>query len=354
MNAYKGKLHETVVKFPQTDIWMDSCGQEELEYGLARGIVGATSNPAIVYGVMKKELPLWKGRISEMVRERKDASEDEITWALLYEMAALRSKKLLPVFERTGGKKGRLSLQTNAKNYRNKDKILEQGIAIHQLAPNMQVKAPANEAGIKAMEEMTYQGVSVNATISFTVPQAIAVAEAVERGLERREAEGLPVDDMAPVCTIMMGRTDDWMKAYCNQTGLLVTPECLEWAGIAVFKRSYRIYKERGYRTRLLSAANRNVYHWSELVGGDISQTINYSWQQRLEHCDMAVVDRMGEPVKAEYIAELGKIPEFVKSYEPEGMSISEFESYGGFRDTLTGFIAGYEDLCHIIRAIMI
>ncbi len=354
ISEYKGKLHETVVKFPQTDIWMDSCGEEELNYGLERGIVSATSNPSIVYGVMKKELPIWKDRIAEMVREMPDGSEDDITWALLYEMAALRSKKLLPIFEQTGGKKGRLSLQTNAKNYRSAEKILEQGIAIHKLAPNMQVKAPANAAGIQAMEEMTYHGVSINATISFTVPQAIAVAEAVERGLKRREAEGLPVEDMAPVCTIMLGRTDDWMKAYCNETGMLVAPECLEWAGIAVFKRGYQIYKEKGYRTRLLSAANRNVYHWSELIGGDICQTINYAWQQRLERCDTPVVSRMDVPVSPEYIAELSKIPEFIKSYEPNGMAISEFESYGGFRDTLTSFIAGYEDLCRIIRGIMI
>lgn len=44
MSDYKGVLHETAVRFPDTDIWMDSCGEEELDYGLARGIVGATSN----------------------------------------------------------------------------------------------------------------------------------------------------------------------------------------------------------------------------------------------------------------------------------------------------------------------
>lgn len=48
------------------------------------------------------------------------------------------------------------------------------------------------------MEEATYRGVSINATVSFTVAQAVAVAEAVERGLARRKAEGLPCDEMAP------------------------------------------------------------------------------------------------------------------------------------------------------------
>ena len=54
----------------------------------------------------------------------------------------------------------------------------------------MQVKIPVTEAGIHAIEEATYHGVSINATVCFTVPQAVAVAEAVERGLNRRAASG--------------------------------------------------------------------------------------------------------------------------------------------------------------------
>lgn len=116
---YLGKLHQAAVEFPQTDIWMDSCGEEELEYGLKRGIVGATSNPIIVGNVIKNELNIWEKRIKEMVVEMKDASEEDIAWELIYEIGALRSKKLLPVFEANKGKKGRLSLQVNAKYYRN-------------------------------------------------------------------------------------------------------------------------------------------------------------------------------------------------------------------------------------------
>ena len=60
----------------------------------------------------------------------------------------------------------------------------------------------------------------------------------------------------------MIGRTDDWLKKNTTKTGQVVLPEVLEWSGVAVIKEAYRIYKERGYTTRLLSAANRNVYHW--------------------------------------------------------------------------------------------
>ena len=62
--------------------------------------------------------------------------------------------------------------------------MVAQAVRFSQLAPNMIVKIPATSAGIPAIEEATYRGVSINATVSFTPPQCVAVAEAVERGLE--------------------------------------------------------------------------------------------------------------------------------------------------------------------------
>lgn len=354
MSECKGKLHETVVKFPMTDIWMDSCGEEELNYALERGCVGATSNPIIVGNVIKDELSIWEKRIKELVLELPSADEEEIAWTLIHEVGALRSKKLLPVYEKFKGKKGRLSIQTNAKYYRSKEKMAAQALVLNSLGENMQVKIPASKAGIEAMEEATYQGVSINATVSFTVAQAVAVAEAVERGLKRREAEGKPTDTMAPICTIMIGRTDDWLKKYVTKSGMVVDPEALEWGGVAVIKKAYQIYKERGYTTRLLAAANRNHYHWSQLIGGDLAMTINYSWHKRLNASDIEVVKRIDDPVKEEYMKELLRIPEFHKSFDENGMTADEFVSYGGFRDTLSTFIEGYDELLRLIRGYMI
>ena len=354
MMANLGTLAESVKKFPMTDLWMDSCGEEELDYGILRGIVGATSNPIIVGNVVKNEMDKWEPEIKKLIQDMPEATEDEITWALIDEVGALRSKKLLPKFEEFKGKKGRLSIQVNAKYYRDPKRMVEQAMHLNSLGKNMMIKIPASAAGIKAIEEATYRGASTNATVSFTVAQAVAVAEAVERGMTRREAEGLPTEDMGPVCTIMIGRTDDWLKKYVNKTGMVVDPECLEWAGVAVIKEAYRIYKERGYRTRLLSAANRNHYHWSQLLGGDLAQTINYSWWKRLEACDIPVEEHMSEPVPERFMKELKKIPEFDKSFLEDGMKPEEFVNYGGFRDTLNQFLGGYEDLVHVIRSYMV
>ena len=82
------------------------------------------------------------------------------------------------------GSNGRLSVQTNPANYRDPARMVEQAVRFAGLAPNIQVKFPATAAGIAAIEEATCRGVNINATVSFTVPQALAAAEAVERGLD--------------------------------------------------------------------------------------------------------------------------------------------------------------------------
>ena len=354
MNEYKGKLHETVCRFPSTDIWNDSCAKKELEYALERGAVGATTNPIIVADVIRQEMDIWADIIKKLVVDMPDATEDDITWKLIEIIGEERSKMLLPIFEKYKGKKGRLSMQTNPKFYRNTEAMVAQAVHFNTLAKNMQVKIPASEAGIKAIEEATYQGVSINATVSFTLSQAIAVAEAVERGLKRRVDENLPIDEMAPICTIMIGRTDDWLKSYCSSNDVVVNPECLEWAGVAIFKKAYKIFTDRGYHTRLLTAAYRNHYHWSALIGGECSMTIPHAWQVKINESSVEVANTMDIPVKKEYLDELYKLPEFVKAYKEDGLKPEEFVHYGAFKATIKKFIEGYAGLLETIRAAMI
>ena len=346
----KSPLHETVTT-TATDYWNDSCSLAELAYAIEHGAVGATSNPTIVGEVLQKEWELWEERIAELVAESPSATEDEIAWRLIEEMAVKASELLLPIFERERGLKGRLSIQTNPKLYRDAARLVEQGLRFASLAPNMQVKVPATQAGIAAAEELTAQGVSINATVCFTVPQSLAVAAAVERGLDRRGA----AEGMSPVCTIMVGRLDDWLEIAAKQAGTLLTPGTVNWSGVACVKRAYSVYRERRYRTRLLAAAYRNHLHWSQLIGGDIVLTIPHAWQKLFNASDIEVVPRFDDPVPADVLEELiGKVPDFVRAYEPDGLAVDEFDAFGATRRTLRGFIASYQDLVAVVREAML
>jgi transaldolase len=338
----KSPLHETVTT-TATDYWNDSCSIEELTYAIEHGATGATSNPTIVGEVLQKEMTLWRGRIDELIAANPRATEDEIAWLLIEEMAVKASQLLLG--------KGRLSIQTNPKHYRDTDRLIEQGLRFASLAPNMQVKVPATRAGIDAIEELTAQGVTINATVCFTVPQALAVGAAVERGLERHGSS----EGMTPVCTLMVGRLDDWLEIAAAKEGTLLTPGVVNWAGIACVKRAYPIYKERGYHARLLAAAYRNHLHWSQLIGGDIVLTIPYKWQRLFNASDIDVKPRFDDPVPEQALDELtAKVPEFVRAYEPDGLTVDEFDDFGATRRTLRGFIASYQDLVATIRDFML
>ena len=189
----------------------------------------------------------------------------------------------------------------------------------------------------------------------FTVPQAIAAAEAVERGLARYEAAGGDTSRFSPVCSIMVGRTDDWMKVLVERDDIAIHPDATNWAGIAVFKRAYGIYRERGYRTRLLAAAYRHRLHWTELVGGDVVLTMPHSWQVRFNESDIEPVERIDVPVDPGIIEDLERrIPDFGRAYEPDGMTPSEFASFGASARTLRGFVASYHDLQGVVRDIIL
>jgi transaldolase len=191
--------------------------------------------------------------------------------------------------------------------------------------------------------------------VSFILPQAIAVGEAVERGLKKREKAGKDISRMGPVCTLMVGRLDDWLKVVTEKKGIIADPRILDWAGVAVMKKAYRLYRERGYRLRLLSAAFRNHLHWSEFIGGDVVISPPFDWQRRYNESDVAVENRMDRPVDPAIVEELTrKYEDFRRAFDEKGMSPAEFDDYGATRRTLRQFCKAVDDLVALIRDQMI
>lgn len=352
--AYKSPLHEMTQTTP-TCLWNDSASVQELMYSIEHGGVGATCNPVIVLGVLKREMAAWKERIAQIIRENARATEGEIGWQVVREVSAKAASLLKPIFEAHRGRNGRLSIQTDPRFYRDTDRILQQVEEFSRIAPNMIVKIPVTCAGVSAIEQATYRGISINATVCFSLPQCIAVAEAVERGLRRRESEGKDIASMGPVCTIMVGRLDDWLKVVMEKEAITLDPGYLEWAGVAVFKKTYQIFRERGYRIRLLSAAFRNHMHWSEFIGGDVVISPPYAWQVRFNASDIEVVPRIDKPVAPAIVNELlAKFPDFRRAYSEDGLTPEMFDSFPPTRRTLRQFTAACHDLESLIRDFML
>jgi len=341
-------------RFP-TVLWNDSADPAELARSIEFGAVGATCNPVIALTVVKAHLETWRPRIAELAAQFPDASESELGWKVVEELSIGAAKLLEPAFRTSGGRNGRLSLQTDPRLHRNADALVAQAVHFAGLAENIIVKIPATEVGLAAIEEATYRGVSINVTVSFTVAQAVASAEAIERGLDRRAAEGLPDREFGSVVTLMGGRLDDWLKFWAAKHRILIEPGYLEWAGVAALKRAHHVFTERGFRSRVLSAAFRNHLQWSELQGGDLVVSPPFDWQARINENDIEVEDRIDVPVDAQIVETLlAKLPEFRRAYEVDGMRPDEFESFGATVRTLRQFLEADEALDQVVRDVLL
>ncbi len=339
----------------QTVLWNDSADPKELKEALTWGIVGATCNPIIALSAIKADKDYWVGRIKDYAKSNPTATDDQIGWAMVEELSVNAAKILEPEFEIYNGRNGRLSIQTDPRNFRDAKALADQAVEFSKIAKNIIVKIPVTSEAISAFEEATYRGVSLNATVSFSVAQTIAVAEAIERGLKRREAEGLDISQMGPVCTIMLGRVDDWVKVSVEKSGTLIDPGVMEWAGVAVFKHAHQIYKQRGYRTRLLCAAFRNHMHWSQIIGGDAVISPPFGWQVKINNSGIIPnPNSIEEPVDPAILTALQTLPEFNKMYDVDGLKESEFTNFGATLRTLRGFLQSAHDLETFVRDITV
>jgi transaldolase len=153
----------------------------------------------------------------------------------------------------------------------------------------------------------------------------------------------------------MVGRLDDWLKVVAEKKELILDPGYLEWAGVAVFKKAYKIYRERGYRVRLLSAAFRNHMHWSELIGGDVVISPPHRWQVRFNSSDVSVASRIETPVDPKIVETLrGKFPDFCRAYDEDGLSVPEFDSFAPTVRTMRQFLDATHELAVKVRDVLL
>jgi transaldolase len=204
-------------------------------------------------------------------------------------------------------------------------------------SPNIAVKLPATAAGLDVLEECAAEGLTLTLTVSFNVPQVVAIAERYRRGRARALAAGKTPGRCFSV--MMIGRLDDYLRDIAWDRRAGVSEEDIRQAGLATVKRAYGIYKERGYEATLLIAALRGNHHMLGLAGADLIMSIHPSIQATLLQPGVPREPGIDVPVAADVIERLRTLPEFVRSYEPDGMQPEEFMAFGLTQRTLTQFV---------------
>lgn len=190
---------------------------------------------------------------------------------------------------------------------------------------NVIVKIPTTKSGLIAVEEGIALGYNICATIGFSVSHAIAAAEAIKRGEERAVAAGITPGKGYAV--ILIGRLDNYLKELNLDNGYGLSDSDMSQAGIAVVKKTYKLFMERGYNATLLIGGARAPYHVTELIGGKMLHTIPPSYAKVINDSNPPKVETMDKEVPLDVIDRLRAIPEFNMAYDIDGLRPEQFIS---------------------------
>lgn len=253
------------------------------------------------------------------------------------------AEKLLPRFEASNGASGFVCAQVNPVRAGDRECMYPMAKRFSGWAPNIAVKLPATAAGLDVLEECIAEGITTAATVSFTVPQVIAIAERHRAGSRRAQASGIQPGKCFAV--IMIGRLDDYLREVSHDAQVPLSESDIRCAGLAVAKRAHSIYQERRYDATLLVAALRGSYHLTELAGAGLLMSIHPQYQEPFVSDDLPRDLRIDRPVPGDVLERLRAMPDFVRAYEPEGMTPAEFITYGVTQRTLAQFCESWKQL---------
>ena len=314
--------------------WLDSGNPDEIELALQRHAMGVTTNPVLTFRTFRMQPEFWEAAVSEIPG---DLDFEPHAEALLRLVATYAASKVYPIFLETNGEHGYALGQLNPGRAGDAAGMLAQARRYRSWAPNIAIKLPATRAGIEVIEQIAAEGIPICATLNVSVAQAIAVAEAYERGRAKAIEAGVPV---APCIAVQqVGRIDDYLRDVAMDMKLGLSERTVTSAGIAVAKRSYGIFRERGYHAVIMPAGCRGAHHLTALAGGKVIFSMTTRVQDMVLEADPPRVAHIDEPVDEEILRELLQMPEFRRAYEPDGMQPPEFITFGVMQKLLSQFM---------------
>ena len=316
----------------QSVYWHDSAIRSEQLEGFSNGAVGMTTNPFLVNQTLTKDRAFWQADLAKLP---KGLEGDEKVEALIRLVTTYYAEQASPFYNPEKGT-GFVCAQTNPNKTGNAEYMMSQAKRLASWAKNIVVKLPATRAGIEVYEECVALGMNVAATVSFTVPQVLAVAEARERGKRRAATNGIRAG--LGIAVLMVGRLDDYLRDVAQDSAPRVQESDIIQAGTACIKRAYSMFQAKGYDTFLMPAGCRGANHIVDLAGAKMLMSIAPKIAGMLKDVD-TMEERIDIPVDEKIIARLRTMPEFCKAYEPDGMKPEQFITFGSANRTTDQFI---------------
>ena len=281
-------------------MWLDYIQKSLLDGDLQTMIredrlMGLTSNPSIFEQAIAKSSE-YDAAIREIVRSTPDISNLELFNRLAIPDIQAAADAFTTIHEETEGVDGMVSLEVTPDLAHDAEGTIALALELHDRVnrPNLMVKVPGTSEGAKAFEELTALGINVNVTLLFSIARYREIAQAYIRGLERRMADGHPVDRIASVASFFVSRVDVSADKALQDVGTDAAKALLGKIAIANAKVAYGHFanlfgsdqfnrlKAAGARPqRLLWASTgvknpdySDVLYVEELIGPDTVNTL--------------------------------------------------------------------------------
>ena len=313
----------------------------EIDDALARGAVGVTTNPILVPQALKARPGRWADAVGRAVREARDPREK--AESLVRIVVTDAAEKLRPVFDKSSGESGYVCAQVDPSLAGDRAGMYEMGRRLAAWAPNIAVKLPVTAAGLDVLQRLCSEGITVTATVSFTVAQAAAVAERYQAVLDGRgpggggtRGGGRPEGRCFAV--LMIGRLDDYLRDAFRDGNAGVAEGDIQQAGVAVAKHAVEIYRKRGFKARLMIAAFRQTSQVAALCGADAVLSIHPRYQKLLVEESLPREQQISREIPADVLRRLSAQDEFSRSFRVDGLSPGQFLTWGLTQRTLAQF----------------
>jgi transaldolase len=254
-------------------VWLDYIHRRELHSGVFatqvrdQGVVGVTSNPTIFQQAIGQG-----SDYDDAIRERHAL---RLAGVPLYESLAIEDVQaacdaLLPVFGKSGGLDGRVSIEVSPRLAHDADGTVVEARRLQAAVAraNVMIKVPATAEGLPAVRTLIAEGACVNVTLIFSLARYEQVMEAYLSGLESRAARNQPLEPVVSVASFFVSRVDSKVDSAIEQRLATLPADSVEHveladlrgqAAVANAKLAYARFREVFDATRFQALAARGA-----------------------------------------------------------------------------------------------
>ena len=247
-------------------VWLDDISRDRLRSGNLqeliddKHVVGVTSNPTIFQKALEKG-DAYDDQLRDL-KTREIAIDGVIRYLMAYDIR-WACDVLRPVYDRTGGQDGRVSIEVDPRLAHDTARTTAEAKGLWWLVdrPNVMIKIPATEEGLPSIAEATAAGINVNVTLIFGLDRYDQVMDAYLAGLERAREKGLDLSMIRSVASFFVSRVDTEVDKRLDKIGTDEARALRGKAAVANARLAYERYEKviASDRWQALAAAGANV-----------------------------------------------------------------------------------------------